>query len=180
MHTGQQHDDVIVQAAIVKCEINLHNCVLFCWEQKSLSGHRKVRSRSPPMAFDSLRGFPRNRSNSSLHPRLLPMPKSRAWGGAWVRGYASLVAKIIAGGLELTQRCPLTKFHFKQSRVPLCKSISHFTLGLNGSPYDYVIHVALIGIPRCTTNCQLPTSSDLHVYSSMQYSSHPFLTRILS
>ena len=49
--------------------------------------------------------------------------------------------------------CPLTfgynyqyksEFRSEQARAPLCKSISYFTMGLNGSPYDYVIHVALL------------------------------------
>ena len=33
---------------------------------------------------------------------------------------------------------------FQTNTGCLCKSISPFTMGLYGSPYDYVIHVALI------------------------------------
>ena len=30
----------------------------------------------------------------------------------------------------------------------MCKLVSHFTIGFNGSLYDYIIHVALIAIPH--------------------------------
>ena len=41
-------------------------------------------------------------------------------------------------------------FCFKQARAPYCKSISPFTMGLNGSSYDYIIHVALIATFACS------------------------------
>ena len=47
---------------------------------------------------------------------------------------ASLITK---GDQELTWQYPLSKFHSKQARVLLCKSILHFTMGFYGSPCDY-------------------------------------------
>ena len=45
MRTGQQRDDVIVQAAIVKCKIDLYNGALICSEQKLLTEYCQVSSR---------------------------------------------------------------------------------------------------------------------------------------
>ena len=53
-------------------------------------------------------------------------------------------------GLELNWQYPLSKFRSEQVRALWCKSISYSIIGLYGTLYDYVIHVALIGIPHIT------------------------------
>ena len=64
-----------------------------------------------------------------------------------------------AVNLELTGQYPLSVFHSKQIRVV---SVNQFHLLLwayiYGSPYDYVIDVALIAIPRTSliTSSQPP------------------------
>ena len=68
----------------------------------------------------------------------------------------------VAFHLELTQQYPLSEFCSKQVRVSQCKSSLPFTMGHNSSPYDYVIHVALIGRSRFA-NYQLPTSTDVQL-----------------
>jgi len=40
------------------------------------------------------------------------------------------------GDLQLNWRCPLSEFRSEQVRMSL---ISHFTMDLNGNPYDCVI-----------------------------------------
>ena len=43
------------------------------------------------------------------------------------------------GDQELTWQYPLSKFHSKQARVLLCKSILNFTVGFESSPCDYTV-----------------------------------------
>ena len=78
------------------------------------SRYCQVKARSPAMALDdeqsSLGGFKRNRSNASLI----------------MKDYSEQSRVYLA-------------VNPKQVRVPLCKLISHFTMGLNGSPCDYII-----------------------------------------
>ena len=67
--------------------------------------------------------------------------------------------RAIAVDLELTWQHLLGEFHPKQTRA-VRKWISPFTMGLYGSPYDYVIHVAIryLGLAR-TTNLWWPRSA---------------------
>ena len=71
------------------------------------------------------------------------------------------------GDLELTWQYPLSEFHSKQARVLLWKSISYFAMGLNGSPYGYVILAALIAIlcASIITSFQPPLSLSLHIFT---------------
>ena len=76
-------------------------------------------------------GIPRNRSNASL---------------------------ITKGDQELTWQYPLSKFHSKQARVLLCKSILHFTMGFYGSPCDYTQNHCLSILYVTTSRASLITS----------------------
>ena len=62
-------NDVIIRAAIVEGEIDLHKQLSFVWKKTCLSGYCQVSSRSTAMAFYDAqsfpRGFPRKHSNTS-------------------------------------------------------------------------------------------------------------------
>ena len=134
-------NDIIIQAPIEahsKRWNRFTQTALVCLEQNSLSGYREVSSRSTAMAFYDARGFllgfPRKHSNTS-HIR-------KSYSG---RCRAHLAASIERVSSQTNKNC-------------LCKSISPFTMGLSGSPYDYVIDVALIVTLHVSliTSCQPP------------------------
>ena len=49
--------------------------------------------------------------------------------------------RAIAGDLELTWQYPLSEFRPKQTKAAC---VNPYTMGLYGSQYDYVIHIALV------------------------------------
>ena len=120
-------NDVIIRAAIEahsKRWNRFTQTALVCLEQNSLSGYHQVSSRSTAMAFydaqSFLRGFPRKHSNAS---------SVRKSYSSWSRAHLAVSTEWVLS--ETNKSC-------------LCKSISPFTMGLYGSPYDYIIHVGLI------------------------------------
>ena len=110
-----------------ECEIDFHNGALTCSGQNSLSGYCQVSSRLPALILCykwNIWAVPLNSSQTTM--------------------------RAIVGDLELTWQYPLSEFvPNKRGRRALWKSISHFTMGLNGTLCDYVIHGSINCYP-CT------------------------------
>ena len=104
---------------IVKCAIDLHNSSLACLERNSLNGCCQVSSRSLAVILRykwSIRAVPLKSPQTTL-----------------------CIKNVMTGDLELTWQYPLGEFCSKTVRTLLRKPISHFTVGLIGSSYDYII-----------------------------------------
>ena len=88
--------------------------------------------------YSSLRVFQRNRSN------------------------ASLITKDYSGQSGALLTVSTERVSFQTSEGAIVKI--DFTMGLYGSPYDYIIHVALIAIPRTSLISSFQPSLVSHVH----------------